>query len=219
MPSPRSRSALLAGTTVIVVAFAVTVILDRPAGHPSRTPTSSAAASSTGSPPGSGFDGAALPAGVHARNFTLTDQSGHPVSLQSYRGQAVIVAFLYSTCGSTCTLIAQQIRGALDELPRPVPVLLLSVDPRADTPAHVSRFLAQVSLTGRVRYLTGPVSQLRPLWRAYGATPPSSQGHGFESSAAVLLIDRGGLERVLFGLEQLTPEALAHDIRGLESEP
>ena len=36
-----------------------------------------------------------------------------------YRGQVTILAFLYSTCGATCVLIAQQIRGALDELPAP----------------------------------------------------------------------------------------------------
>ena len=217
MPPPRSR-ALLAGTAVIVVAFTVAAILDRPAGNSGQTLPSSAGASSTGAS-GSGFDGAALPAGVHARDFTLADQSGRPVSLAGYRGRVVVVAFLYSTCGPTCTLIAQQIRGALDELPHAPGVLLVSVDPGADTPARVGRFLAQVSLTGRVRYLTGSVSRLRPLWRAYGAIPPSPGGHGLESSAPVLLIDRAGLERVLFPVEQLTPEALAHDVRRLESEP
>ncbi len=73
------------------------------------------------------------------------------MSLSSYRGQVVVLAFLYSTCGATCTLIAQQIRGALDELPQPVPVLIVSADPAADTPASVARFLARVSLTGRIQ--------------------------------------------------------------------
>ncbi len=218
MGRPRSRLALLAGTAVIVVAFTVAVILDRPTGNSGQALPSSAGATSTGAS-GSGFDGAALPAGVHARDFTLADQSGHPVSLAGYRGRVVVVAFLYSTCGPTCTLIAQQIRGALDELPHAPAVLLVSVDPSADTPARVGRFLVQVSLTGRVRYLTGSVSRLRPLWHAYRATPPRPGGHGLESSAPVLLIDRGGFERVLFGVEQLTPEALAHDVRRLESEP
>ena len=63
----------------------------------------------------SGFDGAALPA-IVAHDFTLTDQYGHLVSLSDYRGQVVVLAFLYSTCGPTCIVIAQQIRGALDEL-------------------------------------------------------------------------------------------------------
>jgi len=164
---------------------------------------------------GTGFAGAALPASLPAHDFTLEDQAGHRVSLAGYRGQAVILAFLSSTCGATCTLIAQQIRGALDELPRPVPVLFVSVDPRADTGARVKRFLERVALSGRVRYLSGSPAVLRPIWRAYGIVPVSSDRAAFERAASVLLLDRNGRERVIFGVEQLTPEGVAHDVRKL----
>jgi protein SCO1/2 len=127
----------------------------------------------------------------------------------------VILAFISSTCGATCILLAQQIRGALDELPRPVPVLFVSVDPRADTGARVRRFLQRVALTGRVRYLSGSSAALRPIWRAYGIVPVTSDRAAFERAASVLLLDRDGRERVVFGLEQLTPEGLAHDVRKL----
>ena len=179
---------------------------------------SSASSSSTGSTmassPGAGFEGAALPAGVAAARFTLRDQRGSRVSLSSYRGQVVVVAFLYSTCGSPCVVIAQQIRGALDELGQPVPVLVISADPAADTPASVDRFLRQVSLSGRVRWLSGSPAQLRPLWHAF-RVPPASAGAAFARSASVFLIDPRGMERVIFQLEQLTPEALSHDVRKL----
>jgi cytochrome oxidase Cu insertion factor (SCO1/SenC/PrrC family) len=114
-------------------------------------------------------------------------------------------------------VIAQQIRGALDELPRPVPVLVVSADPAADTPAHVRRFLEEVSLTGRVQYLTGRLSRLRSIWRAYRVTPASAGAGAFERFASVLLLDGQGRERVLFEQEQLTPESLAHDIRKLHA--
>jgi protein SCO1 len=38
-------------------------------------------------------------------------------------------------------------------------------------------------------------------------------------TAFVLLIDKRGVERVGFPADQLTPEALAHDISRLEREP
>jgi protein SCO1 len=218
MMSPRSRVVLLATTTAIVVAFALVVLLDRPAGRSAAVQSSpSTGSASSDGPSASGFDGAALPAGVHAPGFTLTDQSGGAVSLGAYRGQVVLLAFLDSTCGSMCILIAQQIRGALDELPRPLAALLVSVDPRADTTTSIHRFLARTSLTGRVRYLTGPTSRLLGVWRAYGVAP-AGPGHAVPAGApAVLLIDPSGSERVLFPLEQLTPEALSHDIRRLQS--
>ncbi len=212
---PRPQVALLATTAVVVVVFLALVVLDGPAHHPAATPSTHSAGVSSGT----GFEGAAIPAPTPAHEFTLTDQSGQPISLARYRGEVVVLAFVSSACGSDCILIAQQIRGALDELPRPVPVLLVSVDPRADTPARVSRFLERVSLTGRVRYLSGPVSELRPVWHAYGAPGASAGRPVLAGGAAVLLIDRRGSERVLFPLESLTPESLVHDISRLQSEP
>jgi len=127
----------------------------------------------------------------------------------------VVIAFLYSTCGSPCVVIAQQIRGALDELGRSVPVLVISADPAADTPSSVRRFLRHVSLSGRVRWLSGSPAQLRPLWHAFRVPPASAGRAAFARSASVFLIDRRGMERLIFQLEQLTPEALSHDLRKL----
>jgi protein SCO1/2 len=126
-----------------------------------------------------------------------------------------MLAFLYSRCGAPCVLIAQQIRGALDELPPGTPALIVSADPHGDTPASVRRFLGRVSLSGRVHYLTGSEAELGPLWRAYRVKPASAGERTFAEYAPVVLIDARGDERVLFQSEQLTPEALAHDIRRL----
>lgn len=184
-------------------------------GGSSRESHTTVAASEASTPSASGFDGAALPSGIGAPAFTLHDSSGARVSLRSYHGQVLILAFLYSTCGSPCVLIAQQIRGALDELPHPVAVLIVSADPRADTTADIRRFLAAVSLNGRARYLTGSVTQLRAVWHAYRVKPPSAGRAAFARSTPVILIDRAGDERVLYELEQLTPESVSHDARKL----
>jgi len=208
----RLRLAPLALAAVLAAALAVAAIL---AGSPGGSSSSSQPSSPAGS--ASGFDGAALPGGAVAPDFTLTDQGGRPISLSEYRGQVTVLTFLYSTCGASCIVIAQQIRGALDELPSPVPVLIVSADPAADSPARVRRFLEEVSLAGRVHYLTGPLSRLRPIWRAYRIKPASVGAREFDSYASVLLLDPSGRERVLFESEQLTPESLAHDIRKLQA--
>jgi len=220
--SARARILLLAGVSLLVLALALVVVLGKPAGNSPSGGSSagpSPAGSAAGSAPasaasGSGFDGAALP-GMRAHDFTLADQSGRRVSLSGYRGRVAVLTFLYSTCGPTCVVIAQQIRGALDELPRPVPVFIISADPAADTPARVRRFLTQVSLAGRVSYLTAPRAVLAPVWGAYGVVPASSGRDAFDRSASVFVLDRSGRARVLFQSEQLTPEALSHDIRKL----
>lgn len=163
------------------------------------------------------FAGAVFPPGVRAHDFTLTNQRGRHVSLSAYRGRAVVLAFLFSSC-RTCVLVADQVRGALDEVEGTRGVaatIFVSTDPHADTRASVSRFLGETSLDGRVEYLTGDPTELQPVWKAYAIPPVSAGRAASEAGITVLLIDRDGTERVGFGLEQITPESLSHDIRVL----
>lgn len=163
------------------------------------------------------FDGAALPPGLHARAFTLTDQNAESVSLAGSRGQPRLLAFL-SASKRGSLLVAQQIRGALDELGADeasrLTVLIVSTD-RSVSHAQVERFLQEAGLTGRVRFLTGSSDRLQALWTAYGIVPASAGEAAFLSSTPVFLVDSAGIERVGFPVEQLTPEGLAHDLRAL----
>jgi protein SCO1 len=162
-----------------------------------------------------GFAGALRPAGIPPADFALRDQDGRPAALAAYRGRPVIVTFMYSTCKDTCPLMADQIRGALDELGHDVPTLAVSVDPAGDTPLNTKRFLARHGLTGRARFLRGTRAQLAPVWRAYGIRPQTnSDAH----SAYVLVIDKRGRQRVAFPASELTPEGLAHDVKALQAE-
>jgi protein SCO1 len=218
MTSSRLRPLRLALGAATAVALVVAVILASSTG---RGSSSSQGGVTTG--PESSFDGAALPGNITAPPFTLTDQAGERVSLASYRGRVVVLTFLYTTCGSTCEVIAQQIRGALgeleDERARPPAVVIVSADPAVDSRANVDRFLQQASLGGRAQYLTGPLSQLRSIWRAYRVRPASAGARVFDEYASVMLLDPAGRERVLFQSEQLTPESLSHDIRRLAGDP
>jgi protein SCO1/2 len=205
---------------VAALAFAIVATRESQSGGSGSSAGAGTTAATSAAPlsPG-GFSGAELPEPVAAPPISLTDQYGRAVSLGDFRGKPVIVAFLYSNCGGPCTLIAQQIRGALDELPRPVPVLIVSADPAGDTPRSIRRFLAATSLSGRVYYLTGSPAALGEVWRAYKIKPAAAGAAAFASHATVLLIDPEGRERVVYGPEQLTPEALAHDVGRLTGSP
>ncbi len=167
---------------------------------------------------GTAFDGAALPSPQPAPDFTLRDQSGRTLALSSLRGRPVVLAFLYPGCGPSCVLVAEQIRGALDDLAQPVPVVIVNAGPSAGPPAAAKRFLERVSLSGRALYLDGPPQRLREIWRRYRVVPGSAGAAAFGAAAEVRLLDAQGRERVVFGTEQLTPEGLAHDIGLLQRE-
>jgi protein SCO1 len=215
---PRTlRLALAAGVALALalgVGVAAAVIVSGSSGHGSASSRASSTVVAAGA--AAAFAGAALPANIVAPPFTLSDQEGRRVSLAQYRGQVVVLTFLYSTCGGPCVLIAQQIRGALDELSGHVPTLIVSANPASDSPAHVRRFLSEAALSGLAQYLTGPPALLRQVWAAYHVKPASAGSRVFDEYASVLLIDPSGSERVVFQSEQLTPESLSHDIQKLK---
>jgi protein SCO1/2 len=219
--TPTPSAAALAATALALAALAGCSTSGSGAGAASGSGGATGAASSAGGPSATGFDGALLPGNVRPYEFTLTDQYGRRVSLGSLRGRVVILAFMYTASKTTAPLIAEQIRGALDELEphtSSVSALAVSVDPAADTPAHVGAFLRATSLTGRLEYLTGGAAQLRPIWSAYHVVPARAGPRAYEQGAFVVVLDRAGAERVDFPLEELTPEALAHDVRRLQDE-
>jgi protein SCO1/2 len=161
----------------------------------------------------SGWAGFVRPPGAHAPAFRLRDQDGRPVGSGEYRGRPFAITFVYSTCRDTCPALVDQVRGALDDAGAALPVLAVSVDPANDTPARARKFLNDRRMTGRARFLLGDERALAPVWRGYGVAP---QRGALDHSATVVLVDGAGRQRVGFPYDQLTPEALAHDIRKLE---
>jgi protein SCO1/2 len=162
---------------------------------------------------GSRFEGAVMPAGVRAPQFELRDQDGEPISMRAFRGEPVIVTFLYTTCEDTCPIQAQIVRGALDQLGHDVPAIAIAVDPPRDTPERARAFLAEQRAIGRLDFVLGTRAELRPLWRDFAIRPQSvTQEH----QARITLVDPRGYQRVGFPGSQATPERLAHDVRLLE---
>ena len=97
---------------------------------------SGGASGSHDNPPGLHGQATWRPGVRPAPDFSLTDQSGRPVSLASFRGGNVMLAFLSSRCRSACAREARYLRTALRLLPsaaRPA-MIIVSVDPRHDTP-------------------------------------------------------------------------------------
>jgi protein SCO1/2 len=202
MPA-RVRLALMVFATLSILAVAGVLVFAKPESSPSVG--------------AEGFAGSLSPPDLPVRDFSLVDQDGRRASLREYRGQVVVLTFLYSTCKDTCPVTATTIRGALDDVGHDVPTLAVSVDPANDTPDSAEAFLVKQSLSnGRMRFLLGDRARLAPVWQAYRIQP---QGNGFEHSATVLVLDKHGRQRVSFPVDQLTDRDLAHDIRRLEAEP
>jgi protein SCO1/2 len=164
---------------------------------------------------GTRFEGAVMPRGLRAPDFTLENQDGEPISMRDFRGRPVIVTFLYTTCEDTCPVQAQTVRGALDELGEDVPAIAIAVDPPRDTPERARAFLSEQHVLGRLDFVLGTRAELRRLWDGFYVRPQSvTQEH----RARFTLVDPRGYQRVGYPGFEATPERLAHDIRLLQAE-
>jgi protein SCO1/2 len=196
----RSRQ-LIALTTLVVAALIAIVAVALAARH---------------SGGGKEFDGSLLPAGVRAPAFDLRDQNGQRLSMAELRGKPVIATFLYSHCKDTCPVEARLINQAVLKLGEPrATVVAFTVDPAHDTPASVHAFLRKEQITVPFHWMLGDWAQLKPIWKGYAVTPQLDDA---EHMARIVLIDKRGMQRIGYPMDQTTPGRIAHDMRLLASE-
>ena len=167
-----------------------------------------------------------------APDFALTDQHGAAISLSDFRGNAVALAFIFTTCPDICPLIASQMRAAWDLLPADrrdrVTFMGVTVDPERDTPETLQAFSARYDLDAVPGWhaLTGSRPELEAVWASYGieSTEIADEVERHINGAAgvasirhtdaIYVIDGEGKQRA-FLRSNVDPQDLANDLRAL----
>ncbi|HET7701343.1 MAG TPA: SCO family protein, partial [Candidatus Limnocylindria bacterium] len=157
--------------------------------------------------------------GNEAPDFTLTDgASGASITLSSFRGQVIAMAFLYTRCPDICPLTAAKMRAAQRALGADASRLVLlavSVDPEGDTPDAVRAFSAAHDLRDGWHYLVAPRTQLERVWSLYGVGAfRAGSGPLVDHNDTIYVIDREGREREIVHSD-IALEDLVADLRAL----
>jgi protein SCO1/2 len=149
--------------------------------------------------------------------LALRNYLGQPVNIDSYRGKAVLVTFLYTHCPDVCPLIASNLRVA-QNLMSPAAaakaqIIAVSVDPRGDTPKAVAAFLAHHEMTGRMQYLVGSASELARAWTAWGVgSERDAQQPQFINHSGLIYGITGSGKRLTLYAANFQPSDIAHDV-------
>ena len=203
---PRILAALIAAATVagVGIGAALALVRDRSAPVLAAAPALHAQAT--------------WPAGdKRAPDFRLRDQAGRLVTLSSQRGHVVLLTFLDSRCQQECPiqgrlLATVQRRLGVGSRAR---VLVVTVDPWADTKRSARAFAAKSHWTGSWHWLLGTARQVKPVWADYDVgvlRMPTDVNH----TAVLFLIDRSGFQRAAY-LVPFSPADVVADVRGLSS--
>jgi protein SCO1/2 len=164
------------------------------------------------------YRGSEPPPGIALPAFRLPSYTGNEVSSRSLEGLVVLLTVLDSQCTEACPVLATVTARALDRLApaerAQVRALALTADPEEDTPRSVRRFLSSQRAEGRLDYLLGTESELRPLWKALSVLPSLDTGRDSVHSAPLRIYDRDGVwVATLHAGADLSEPNLIHDIR------
>jgi cytochrome oxidase Cu insertion factor (SCO1/SenC/PrrC family) len=101
--------------------------------------------------------------------MALVDQAGRTVTLDAFRGRAVLVTFAFAHCETICPMVVADVQAAAKRLADDPPaVLVVTLDPWRDTPGRLPAIADAWRLTGDAHVLSGApavVERTLNAWR------------------------------------------------------
>ena len=189
LPAGRLRLAT-AGTVLLVVLGITLVILAR--SNSAGTSQADALATNPDLDPGTPVSGV-------APDFSLADQFGQPVSLRSFRGKVVILAFNDSECTTVCPLTTTAMLDAkamLGKAGSQVQLLGVDADPAAISLEDVWSYSELHGMLHSWQFLTGSLPQLKQVWKQYGIEAAVEAGEITHTPALFVIGPAGRLSRL-----------------------
>jgi cytochrome oxidase Cu insertion factor (SCO1/SenC/PrrC family) len=224
---PRRTAALVwagAGLGLALAVGAIVVI-----GLPHSSAAGTPATPASGEP---GIDAAAAdllqldvlpPPALAAPDFTLTDQHGRPASVSALRGKAVVLSFNDDECQDLCTLLAQDVVTADQDLgaaAKDVVFLSVNANPLHPAVADVAAWTDSHGLgsTDNWVFATGTPAQLAATAASYHVPiSVDPKTHEVVHGAELFFIDPSGNQVALgqFGTASANTALFAHDMAQL----
>jgi protein SCO1 len=156
--------------------------------------------------------------------FALTSQDGARVTLADFRGKAVAVTFIFTSCTDTCPLLTHKMALVQDELGsdfgRKIAFISITVDPERDTPEVLKEYAEafEANLAGWA-FLTGSPAAIREVTRKYGVFAAKAVGGEMDHTFLTSLVDPQGVLRVQYIGVRFDPDEFRRDLLSLLNEP
>jgi cytochrome oxidase Cu insertion factor (SCO1/SenC/PrrC family)/thiol-disulfide isomerase/thioredoxin len=189
---PTKRVLGVAGALVLAIGLLIAAATIRTSSGPAHGSAAADALSNPDLDPGT-------PLSAPAPNFTLTDQFGRKVSLRSFRGKVVLLAFNDPVCTTVCPLTTTamvEAKAMLGAAGSRVQLLGVAANPTDTAVKWVRAYSVAHQMTYRWDFLTGSLPQLKRVWRGYGIEAELVRGQVDHTPALYVINRRGRLSRL-----------------------
>jgi protein SCO1 len=152
-------------------------------------------------------------------DFSLTDDTGAPVTGQSFAGRTTLVYFGYTHCPDVCPETMARLMQVLQRVgadAEKTRIVFISVDPARDTPALLRSYVRAfddrhaVGLTGSDRAIEKVAQRYRVAYQMEKRDPDG--GYEVTHSSAVYIFDAHGHARLL-ATDHDSVDAIATDLK------
>ena len=157
-----------------------------------------------------------------APDFELRDQDDKLVRFSSYRGQVVVVSFIFTTCNGTCPATTHRVAnlrlecGRRSDLRDQVRFVSISLDPQRDTPAQLRGYRRLYEIDGHDwAFLTGPPKDVQIVLAAWGMWAKPAPNGQLDHPSRVYLVDPRGRVREIYNLDFFRQPYVLEDIKAL----
>ena len=154
--------------------------------------------------------------------FALPDIEGHPVRLESYRGQVLLLAFVFTSCKTVCPMISRQmaqLQAGLRQdgvFGKRASMLSVTIDPETDSIDALKQYAANLGADAAGwRFLREERAALKAVLKAYDEWSRLLPEGEMDHPARVYLIDREGRIREIYSLAFFDHRQVLLDIRAL----
>jgi protein SCO1/2 len=157
--------------------------------------------------------------------FTLLDTSGKTVRLADYRGQVVLLAFVFTSCPGVCPMISRQmalLQGALKEghvFGREASMVSVTVDPETDTAPVLETYANSYGADpSGWKFLRETPEKIKVTLKAYDEWTRRLPKGDLDHPARVYLVDPNGNIREIYSLAFFNEKQARLDILALLQE-
>ena len=158
-------------------------------------------------------------------DFNLIDSDSMPVSQAVAKGKISVVDFFFTTCGTICPRMSNQMMRVQHKYRDDNDVVILSftVDPLNDTPSRLKAYAQKhQAVAGKWYFITGDKEQIYRLAKEsyfLNALETPDATEAFLHSEKFLLVDKQGRIRGIYdGTDHFEVKRLIEDIEALQHE-
>jgi protein SCO1 len=151
----------------------------------------------------------------------LVDQNGKAVSLSSFKGKPVLIAFIHTSCKGVCEMLTAKTKQVAQSLGTQfnssVAIVSVTTDPDEDNPAQLLKYAKAQGVDSQgYTFLTGKTPQIDQLLTLYDV-PEEGPDETMTHVLDLFLISPDGAGMRKYNGLSVSSQALASDIRSSNS--